>query len=162
MRKIVDRSVRYLLLLSALVSIFVVFLIGLAYGPRLAAATVVYYLAQGAIGLPVLSGPPERGIGLAYMIGPTGGYLLGFVLAAMVVGWVSERRRDTGSLILALIAATLAIYIPGFLWLASLIGPEKALQAGVMPFLLGDVVKLALAAALGHAGLALLRRRLGV
>ena len=71
----------------------VVFLIGLAYGWRLAVATLLLYLAQGAMGLPVFAGTPEKGIGLPYMVGPTGGYLAGFVAAAAITGWVGERSR---------------------------------------------------------------------
>src|SRR5690606_14969027 len=65
---------------------FVVLFLGAALGPRLGALTVLLYLAQGALGLPVFAGTPEKGIGLAYMLGPTGGYLIGFVPAAYVVG----------------------------------------------------------------------------
>ena len=75
----------------------VVLIIGMAYGWRLGAATVALYLAQGAVGLPVFAGTPEKGIGLAYMIGPTGGYLVGFLLAAMAVGcllYTSPSPRD--------------------------------------------------------------------
>jgi biotin transport system substrate-specific component len=66
---------------------FVVLVLGVAYGWRLAGATVLLYLAQGALGLPVFA----AGGGLAYMAGPTGGYLVGFLLAALVVGWLAER-----------------------------------------------------------------------
>ena len=72
-----------------------VMLIGFTFGWRLAGAAVLFYLAQGALGLPVfLLGTPEKGIGLAYMMGPTGGYLLGFVLAAVLCGWLAERGWD--------------------------------------------------------------------
>ena len=72
----------------------VVLLLGMAFGARLGAATVLLYLAEGAVGLPVFAGTPERGIGIAYMLGPTGGYLVGFVLSAAITGWLTERRRD--------------------------------------------------------------------
>src|SRR5690606_28901841 len=72
----------------------VVLLIGLAFGASLGAATVLLYLAEGVIGLPVFAGPPEKGIGLTSMLGATGGYLVGFALAAAIVGWIAERRRD--------------------------------------------------------------------
>ena len=65
---------------------FVVLMIGMAFGSRLGVATVLLYLAEGAAGLPVFAGTPEKGIGIAYMMGTTGGYLLGFVLAAGIVG----------------------------------------------------------------------------
>jgi len=73
---------------------FVVLSIGMAYGWRLGGATLLLYLAEGAMGLPVFAGTPEKGIGLAYMMGPTGGYLIGFVLAATIVGYLGERGWD--------------------------------------------------------------------
>lgn len=125
--------------------------IGMAYGWRLGAATVLLYLAEGAMGLPVFAGTPEKGIGLAYMMGGTGGYLIGYVLAAASVGWLAQRGWDknvmkTG---LAMIAGNALIYIPGLLWLGTLFGWDKPiLQWGLYPFVLGDLTKLALAAAL--------------
>ena len=71
-----------------------VFLIAVAFGSRLAVATLLLYMAQGAIGLPVFQGTPEKGIGLAYMLGSTGGYLAGFVVAAAIVGWAADRGWD--------------------------------------------------------------------
>ena len=71
-----------------------VLLIGAAFGTRLAAATVVLYLIEGAVGLPVFAGTPERGIGLAYMMGPTGGFLAGYLASAAIVGWFAERGAD--------------------------------------------------------------------
>ena len=123
--------------------------LGAAYGWRLGAATLMLYLAQGAAGLPVFAGTPEKGIGLAYMAGPTGGYLLGFVLAAAVIGYLAERGYDRNpfKMIAAMLLATSVIYIPGLAWLATLIGGEKAIQFGFMPFIWGDVIKAALAAA---------------
>lgn len=129
---------------------FVVLAIGMAYGWRLGGATLLLYMAEGAMGLPVFAGTPEKGIGIAYMMGGTGGYLVGFVLAAMVTGWLAERgmdRRPTTTA-LAMLAGNVAIYVPGVLWLASLIGFEKAVQFGLTPFLASDAVKLLLAAAI--------------
>ena len=129
---------------------FVVLVIGLAYGWRLGAATVALYLVEGALGLPVFAGTPEKGIGIAYMMGPTGGFLVGFVAAAAVTGWLAERGfdRSIGSTALAMLAGNLAIYGFGLAWLAGLIGTEKAVAFGLVPFLLGDAVKIALAACL--------------
>ena len=109
---------------------FAVLLIGLAFGARLGLATVALYLAEGALGLPVFAGTPERGIGLAYMLGPTGGYLLGYLLAVALTGWIAERRRDAAGLALAVAAGYLAIYIPGLLWLAKFVGFEAVLGSG--------------------------------
>jgi biotin transport system substrate-specific component len=140
----------------------VVLLIGMAFGARLGIATVALYLAEGAVGLPVFAGTPEKGIGLAYMMGPTGGYLLGFVLAAAIAGWIVERRRDAAGLALAVVAGSIAIYAPGVLWLAGLVGFAKALEFGLVPFLWGDLLKAGLAFALAVGGAAMVRRRLGV
>ena len=139
----------------------VVLLIGMAYGARLGVATIALYLAEGAVGLPVFAGTPEKGIGLAYMMGPTGGYLLGFVLAAAVAGWIAERRRDAAGLALAVVAGSMAIYAPGVLWLASFVGFARALELGLVPFLWGDLLKAGLACALAWCGAAMLRRRRG-
>jgi biotin transport system substrate-specific component len=144
-------------------------LIGAAYGWRLGAATVLLYLAEGALGLPVFTGTPERGIGIAYMLGPTGGFLLGFVLMAAIVGWLVERGFDRSPFELfgAMLLADAVVFALGFYWLAALavlpdgavgIGFDKALTGGVLPFVFGDVVKLALAACLVSAGARLARR----
>jgi biotin transport system substrate-specific component len=130
---------------------FVVLALGMAYGWRLGAATVLLYLAQGAFGLPVFAGTPEKGLGLAYMAGPTGGYLVGFVLAAAACGWLAERGWDRSILrtAAAMLIGNLLIYAPGLLWLGTLVGWDKPVLAwGLTPFLLGDATKLALAAAL--------------
>lgn len=122
--------------------------IGLVYGPRLGVATLLLYMFEGALGFPVFSGSPERGIGLAYMFGPTGGYLLGFVVAAGVVGWLAERGWDKrlSTTLAAMVIGNLAIYAFGLLWLGALIGWEKPLfQLGMFPFLLGDAVKIVIA-----------------
>jgi biotin transport system substrate-specific component len=126
---------------------FAVLLIGAAYGWRLGAATIALYLAEGAMGLPVFAGTPEKGIGLAYMLGPTGGYLVGFVVAAAVAGWLAERGfdRSRATTALAMLAGTALIYLFGFAWLAHLIGFDKAMRFGVLPFLLADALKLLLA-----------------
>lgn len=137
----------------------VAFLIGIAYGPRLGAATIALYLAQGAMGLPVLAGTPEKGIGLPYMLGPTGGYLLGFLAAAIITGWVAERSSHWLGIGLGILAATAAIYLLGAGWLATMVGVDKAVTLGVLPFLLGDFVKLLLVTALAATGLGVLRRR---
>jgi biotin transport system substrate-specific component len=129
----------------------VVLTLGMAYGWRLGAATVILYLVEGAAGLPVFAGTPEKGIGLAYMLGGTGGYLIGFVLAAAVCGYLAERGWDRRvvTTALAMLVGNALIYIPGLLWLGSLFGWDKPIMEwGLTPFILGDVVKLALAAAI--------------
>jgi biotin transport system substrate-specific component len=124
---------------------FVVLAIGAVYGSRLAGATVALYLAQGAIGLPVFG----LGAGLAYMAGPTGGYLIGFLVAAIVVGWLAERGFDRrwSTALLAFLIGDVIIFAFGFAWLSGLIGVEKAVSGGLLPFLPAEALKIALAMA---------------
>lgn len=129
---------------------FAVLVIGMAFGWRLGTATVLLYLAEGAVGIPVFSGTPERGIGLAYMFGPTGGYLLGFALAAATVGWLAAKGwdRNVYSTLAAMIIGTAIIFALGLAWLGFVIGWEKpVLQLGLYPFLPGAVFKIILATA---------------
>jgi len=127
---------------------FVVLVLGVAYGWKLGTATMVLYMVEGAIGLPVFAGTPEKGIGLAYMMGPTGGYLLGFVAGAALCGWLAERGWDR-SWALTTVAMTLGhvlILACGWAWLATIMNsPEKAYIAGVVPFYAATVLKTALA-----------------
>ena len=129
---------------------FVILAIGMAYGWRLGAMTVLLYLAEGALGLPVFSGTPEKGLGLAYMAGSTGGYLFGFVLASAACGWLAEHGwdRNVVTTVLAMLIGNVLIYIPGLMWLGVLFGWDKPIfMWGLSPFILGDVTKVALAAA---------------
>ncbi len=128
---------------------FAVMLIAAVYGARLGGATVLAYLGQGLAGLPVFAGTPEKGIGLAYMVGPTGGYLVGFVVAAILVGWLAERgwSRNVLMLGLAMIFGTAVIFAFGAAWLATFVGIDRVVEIGVAPFVLGGLVKCALAAA---------------
>lgn len=141
----------------------VVLVLGAAYGSRLAAATVLLYLVEGAFGLPVFADTPERGIGLAYMMGPTGGFLLGFVAAAALVGWLCERGlgRSIAGMALAMALGHVAIFAFGYGWLATLIGAKAAWAGGVAPFFLATLLKTALGAALVPAFWALADRRKG-
>jgi biotin transport system substrate-specific component len=125
----------------------VVLLIGMVYGPRLGGVTIAAYLLQGVIGLPVFAG---GAFGIATLLGPTGGYLGGFLIAAIVMGVLAERGMGRGimSTIIAMMIGNVVIYVAGASWLASFVGVEKALAAGVLPFLYGDVLKLAVAAGL--------------
>jgi biotin transport system substrate-specific component len=128
---------------------FVVLAMGMAFGWRLSTATVALYLIQGAVGLPVFAGTPEKGIGLAYMAGPTGGYLVGFLLAAGLCGWLAERGWDRSfwTTTLAMLIGNLIIYALGLLWLGTVIGWDKpVLQFGLIPFIPGDALKVLLAA----------------
>lgn len=126
-----------------------VLMIGATLGARMAGAVLLAYLAEGALGLPVFA----SGAGLAYMAGPTGGYLLGFLLAAVFVGWASDRGWLRGLVPTAavMLAGVALIYVPGVAWLAALIGSGKAIAGGLVPFLPAEAFKLAIATALAFA-----------
>ena len=123
--------------------------LGFALGPVLGAAAVLAFLLQGAAGLPVFAGTPQNGIGLPYMMGPTGGYLVGFVLAAVVAGTLVRAgltRGVIGTLAVALVAGA-SVYLPGLLWLSGFVGfGAGLLEAGLYPFIVGDVIKAVIAA----------------
>jgi biotin transport system substrate-specific component len=125
---------------------FVVLAIGLACGREIGTATVLAYLTEGALGLPVF----QSGAGLAYMAGPTGGYLLGFLLAVIAVGTLTDRgaaKRWPGAFAVLLLGVVL-IYLPGVAWLAILFGWTKSLAFGLTPFLPAEACKLAIAVVL--------------
>jgi biotin transport system substrate-specific component len=125
---------------------FATFVIGMAFGWRLAGATIMLYLGQGAAGLPVFA----SGGGIVYFTGPTAGYLVGFLAAAVLVGWLAERGwdRNVTQTLAALVLGELVILGLGGAWMSVLFGPAKAWAAGIAPFLLGDALKIALAALL--------------
>ncbi len=124
---------------------FAVLLVGAALGARRGALSLGLYLALGLIGLPVFAGGAS---GAAYALGPTGGYLLGFVAAAWVAGRLAERglERSLRTSWLPFLSGMLVIYACGAGWLALLLGLSKALILGVLPFLVGDALKIVLAA----------------
>jgi biotin transport system substrate-specific component len=126
-----------------------IMMIGMAYGSRLAAATVLLYLAEGLAGLPVFAG---AGAGFAYMTGPTAGYLVGFVMAAGLIGWLAERGWDRSPVkaVAAMSLGHFLLFIPGVAWLAVLFGAE-AVAAGLTPFIAATLLKTALGAALMQA-----------
>lgn len=123
---------------------FVVLVLGLAYGSRLAAATGTLYLVQGAVGLPVFA----KGAGLAYLMGPTGGYLVGFLLAMTLVGWLAEKGWASSfpKVMLAMLIGELVIFTAGVGWLSTIVGVDKALSLGLVPFLPAELFKIVLAA----------------
>ena len=129
---------------------FVVLVIGMAFGWKLGGLTVLAYLLEGAVGLPVFAGTPIKGIGLVYMTGPTGGYLVGFLISAIAVGYLAKKGFDRSitKTLVAMVLGTLIIFTSGYIWLANLIGVEKAFQFGVVPFVWGAIFKIGLAAAL--------------
>ena len=135
---------------------FVVVLIGMLYGWKLGVFTVALYLFEGAIGLPVFAGTPEKGIGLIYFTGPTMGYLMGFLLAVFISGYFYPRIKTSGQyeknlsgkLIISIkffmlfVVSMLSIYILGIIWLSTFVGWEKVLVLGVYPFLLAEIFKI--------------------
>ncbi len=126
---------------------FMIVVLAMALGWRLATLTLVLYLAEGALGLPVFAGTPEKGLGLAYMAGPTGGYLLGFLLAAGACGWLAERGWDRRflSTLAAMFIGHVLIFVPGLLWLGFIVGWDQPVLAwGLYPFLPGMVLKILL------------------
>lgn len=128
---------------------FAVLFLGMTCGWRLGGSIVLFYLVQGAAGLPVFAGTPEKGIGVAYMMGPTGGYLLGYYIAAVAVGFLAERGWDRNivTTAAAMLIGSALIYVPGLLYLGGLFGWDKPIMEwGLYPFVLGDLSKVALAA----------------
>ncbi|RWR32949.1 biotin transporter BioY [Sinirhodobacter populi] len=119
--------------------------IALAAGPRLATATFLAYLGAGAAGLPVFSGTPERGIGLAYMVGPTGGYLLGFLAASWLTGTLARGRGMAGR-VLAMLAGLGVTYAAGLAWLGLYVPAGQIVTLGFLPFFIGDLINIAMVA----------------
>jgi biotin transport system substrate-specific component len=127
---------------------YVILVLGMAYGTRLGAFTVAAYLIAGALGLPVFAGTPEKGFGVPYMLGPTGGYLVGFLAATVLLGKLAERGWDR-RIVSSVVAMTLAhvlILACGAVWLGTLVGWERAIAVGVAPFIVATVLKTLLAA----------------
>lgn len=141
--------------------VFVIMGIAAAYGFRLGVATILLYLAEGAAGIPVFTDSPEKGIGLAYMLQATGGYLAGFVAMAALVGWFAERGFDRSPFALfgVMLAGLAIMYVLGLAWLGALFGWDKPILAwGFYPFILADLTKIALASCLIPAVARLFRR----
>lgn len=141
---------------------FAVLAIGAAYGPRLGLATIMAYMLLGLLGADVFAGSSAETYGWAYMSGATGGYLLGYVLATLLLGALARRGwdRSVGLMALAMLLGNVAIYVPGVLWIHHIIASgafdpakystvwEQTLVWGLTPYLIGDAMKLALAALL--------------
>ena len=135
-------------------------LVGLTAGSRLGAAAVIAYLIEGAMGLPVFSG---GGAGLAWLAGPTAGFLYGFVAMAWGAGFLAERGLARGLIgtFLSALVVTALLYVPGVLWLTAVtpLDLSGAVARGAVPFLLGDAVKAAVAALIVTGGWSALRNR---
>ena len=122
-----------------------VMMIAMAYGSKLGTTTLFSYLLAGFLGAPVFAG----GAGFAYMAGPTGGYLAGFLLAGIMLGALADRgwTRNWQTTAAAMLVGTAIIYLLGVTWLSQLIGFDKAITFGLVPFIYGDILKLVIAAA---------------
>lgn len=135
---------------------FAIMALAAAYGSRLAVLTVISYLLAGALGLPVFTNTPPLMAGPLYFLGPTGGFLVGFILLALIVGSAADRGwdRSTPKLFAAMVVADVVVFALGFAWLAWFaqlssgtgMGMEGAFINGVVPFVLADILKIALAA----------------
>jgi biotin transporter BioY len=133
-------------------------LVGALLGSRRGSLALLAYLAMGLVGIPVFAG---GGVGLARLVGPTGGYLVGLLAAAYAVGLLAERGWDRRPVTtaLAMLAGNAVVYAFGLAWLAQFVGGEQVLAAGLLPFIPGDLFKIALAAGLLPTGWKLIDRR---
>lgn len=123
----------------------IILLIGLAYGSTIGVATVISYLALGALALPVFAGAPEKGIGITYMIGPTGGFLLGMLIATYVMGKFSVYKYDRSYALtfLAMLVGEVIIFACGLAYMGILLGWDKPiLQWGLIPFISAEALKI--------------------
>lgn len=130
---------------------FAVLTIGATFGPRLGLATILGYMIIGALGFDVFAGSSAEAYGLSYMMGGTGGYLVGYVLATLALGWAARAGWDRSVLMMAfaMLLGNVLIYVPGVAWLGVLYGFDQPILAwGLTPFLIGDALKLVLAALL--------------
>ena len=122
----------------------VVLVLGIAFGWKLGVFTILLYLFEGLIGLPVFSGSPEKGVGIIYFTGPTMGYLIGFLFAGFLAGYFDYNKNFILNFLKLLISVSI-IYILGLLWLGILIGWDKPIfELGAKPFLLAELFKILL------------------
>ena len=123
---------------------FVVLLIGICFGWKLGVTIITFYLLEGIVGLPVFSGTPEKGSGIVYFFGPTMGYLVGFIFAAMLCG-IFKFNNNIFLNFIKLVLSVSVIYLLGVIWLGIFIGWEKPIiNLGVKPFLLAELFKMTL------------------
>ncbi|MFL2896448.1 MAG: biotin transporter BioY [Candidatus Pelagibacter sp.] len=121
---------------------FVVLFFGLAFGYKIGLSIVGLYLIEGILGLPVFSNSPERGVGLIYFTGPTMGYLIGFLFAVFLSGYLDLKKKIL-IIFFKLLLSVSVIYILGLIWLGILIGWDKPLlELGAIPFLPAELLKI--------------------
>ena len=138
---------------------FVVLLCGVILGPKFGFITLSLYLFEGAIGLPVFQGTPEKGLGIMYLMGPTGGYLIGFIISAFIAGLLFSKEISFNmkffvkynknenfiSVFIKLLIALIPVYLFGLIWLGTVLGWDKPiLNFGLYPFMLGEFFKITL------------------
>ena len=138
---------------------FIVLLCGVILGPKFGFITLSLYFFEGAIGLPVFQGTPEKGLGITYIMGPTGGYLIGFVISAFLAGSLlsktmgfnkkflikHNKNENLFSVFIKLSIALFPIYLFGLIWLGVVLGWDKPiLELGLYPFILGEFFKITL------------------
>ena len=132
---------------------FVVLFLGISFGYKIGLATVSLYLIEGIVGLPVFSNSPEKGVGIIYFTGPTMGYLIGFLPAVFLTGylklddWTKKENRNLEFFflnLLKLLISVSVIYLLGLFWLSNLIGFEKAILFGFKPFWIAELFKILL------------------
>ena len=132
---------------------FVVLFLGISFGYKIGLATVSLYLIEGIVGLPVFSNSPEKGVGIIYFTGPTMGYLIGFLPAVFITGylklddWTKKENRNLEFFflnLLKLLISVSVIYLLGLFWLSNLIGFEKAILFGFKPFWIAELFKILL------------------
>ncbi len=136
---------------------FAVLFIGALFGSKRGALTVLAYLFQGFMGIPVFA---NAGSGFVYLLGPTGGYLVGFVFAAYITGLLAERGWDRifWKTAIAMAIGTIIIFIFGVSWLSFSIGWSKAIMVGLFPFVIGAILKIMLADAILPLGWRILEK----
>ena len=134
-----------------------ILLIGTLYGSKRGSLTVLAYISQGIMGIPVFA---KAGSGFAYLMGPTGGYLIGFVFAAFITGYFAEKGWDRSfwKTALAMTIGTSFIFIFGVFWLSSFLGFGKAVMVGLLPFIIGAILKIVIADALIPSGWKILEK----
>ena len=130
---------------------FVVLMTGVMLGARFGFVALTFYIVEGALGLPVFSGTPAKGIGLSYMMGPTGGYIIGYALSALVAGYLFSKsnkflvKKNIVTNFAKLTIALIPTYVFGLIWLGSLLGWDKPIfEWGMYPFLIGELFKVSL------------------
>jgi biotin transport system substrate-specific component len=145
----------YLLPVPMTMQTFVVLFLGIGFGYKIGSATVILYLMEGIFGFPVFSNSPEKGVGIIYFTGPTMGYLIGFILAVFLIGYLklddwTKKGMDSIKFFfmnfIKLLVSVSSIYLLGLLWLSNLIGFEKALLFGLKPFWAAELFKIVLLA----------------